>query len=113
MTTAVERMYKKAGRLYCNKCRHDSELDCIYLCENKHPEFTAEKQIKIIKALEELSIDTRSDIWKLYKFGRYYPMPSTFRIENEDLGEALALMVIKVWKYFDKEKKKEIMDIIE
>ena len=40
-------------------------------------------------------------------------MPSTFRVENEDLGEALALMVIKVWKYFDKEKKKEIGDIIE
>ena len=113
MTTAVERMYKKAGRLYCNKCRHDSELDCIYLCENKHPEFTAEKQIKIIKALEELDFDTRKGVWDIYKFGRYYPMPDNFHVQDEDLGEALALMVIKVWKYFDKEKKKEIRDIIE
>jgi len=113
MTTAVEKMYKKAGRLYCNKCRHNNELDCIYLCESKHPEFTAEKQIKIIKALEELDFDTRNGVWDIYKFGRYYPMPDNFHVQDEDLGEALALMVIKVWKYFDKEKKKEIRDIIE
>lgn len=37
----IEKMYENAGLFYCNKCRHDSELDCIYMCESKHPPFTA------------------------------------------------------------------------
>lgn len=26
----VTKLYENAGLLYCNKCRHDSELDCLY-----------------------------------------------------------------------------------
>jgi len=47
----IEKLYENVGLLYCSKCRHDSELDCIYMCESKYPPFTAEKQIGLIKWL--------------------------------------------------------------
>lgn len=49
----ITKLYENAELLYCNKCRHDSEIDCIYMCEGKHPPFTAEKQIELIKWLKD------------------------------------------------------------
>lgn len=47
----IEKMYENVGLIYCNKCRHDSELDCLYMCESKYPPFTTEKQLELFKLL--------------------------------------------------------------
>ena len=101
----VEKMYENVGLFYCNKCRHDSELDCIYMCESKHPPFTAEKQISLIIFLSYKynkgllinlrAIDKGIDIYDFELF-----------------GECLAKLVNELWQDLSEEEHKQIKEIL-
>ena len=109
----IEELYSKAGLVYCNKCRHDSELDCIYMCESKHPPFTAEKQLELIKWLANNKLGLGIDYfgkwsigvefeWEIYKHTK----------ENEIFEEALASLINSIWQDFTEEQKKQIVEIL-
>ena len=107
----IEKMYENAELLYCNKCRHDSEIDCIYMCESKYPPFTAEKQIEIIKLLTQQSDLTISHFekWELWLFdGQEYT-----QITGKDFTETLAKFINAYWKNLTETEKAEIRGILE
>ena len=49
MCSKVEKLYEFLDLKYCKDCRKFGSVDCYYLCENKYPEFTAEKQLNLFK----------------------------------------------------------------
>lgn len=109
----IEKMYKNTELFYCNKCRHDSELDCIYMCESKYPPFTAEKQIEIIKFL--ISKHARFDMFKNYEQKDLYMVHYECRYFPKQylpFGEALAESINYLWQDLTEEEKQQIKDIL-
>ena len=115
----VEKMYGNAELIYCSKCRHYSEIDCIYMCENKYPPFTAEKQLEIIKWLGELDMleimrTTREDkAWIINSeygmSGNVYKHTSRMKL----FKEALAGLINSLWQDLTEEERKQIKEILE
>ena len=108
--TEIEKMYRNAGLIYCDKCRHDRDIDCLYLCENKYPPFTAEKQLELIKWLVHkgvlhITTSTRNEyrVFGFIKTGDY-------KIEFE---ETLASYVNYLWQDLTEEGRKQIKEILE
>ena len=110
----VEKLYKNAKLLYCDKCMHDSELDCIYLCENKYPPFTAEKQIELIKwlATRELKIKTQKQPCVTY-IGILGQYECFYGIEETHFEQALAGVINYLWQDITEEEKEQIRNILE
>lgn len=109
----IEKMYENAELLYCNKCRHDSEIDCIYMCESKYPLFTAEKQIEIIKFL--ISKHARFDMFKNYEQKDLYMVHYECRYFPKQylpFGEALAESINYLWQSLTEKEKQQIKDIL-
>ena len=109
----IEKMYKNTELFYCNKCRHDSELDCIYMCESKYPPFTAEKQIEITKFLiskyvrfKKFRSYEQKDLYMVYYECRYYPR------QYLPFGEALAESINYLWQSLTEKEKQQITDIL-
>lgn len=95
MMSEIEKLMQNAELLYCNKCRHDSEIDCIYMCESKYPPFTAEKQLELIK----WCIDNyRGEIFDT--------------IETEWFEEQLSAYINNLWQDLTEEEKTEIKEIV-
>lgn len=110
----IEKMYENVELLYCNKCRHDSELDCLYMCENKYPPFTAEKQIEIIKFLigKHASFNMfknyeQKDLYMVYYECRYFPK------QYLPFEEALAESINYLWQSLTSEEKLQVKGILE
>ena len=95
----IEKLYENAGLFYCNKCRHDSELDCIYMCESKYPPFTAEKQLELI-------------IFIINKFGTL-----TFfdyeKFTREVMAEKIAKLLNNHWQNLSDILKQQVKNILE
>ena len=111
MSSEIEKMYEKAELLYCNKCRHDSELDCIYMCESKYPPFTAEKQIELIKWLVHntkqihiTDVNSGEFYFAAYKYESYMKV---------DFDEALASFINNLWQSLTEEEKQQVKRILE
>ena len=106
----ITKLYENAELLYCNKCRHDSEIDCIYMCEGKHPPFTAEKQIELIKWLARQGlIQINYSSHQCYQF-------NSFRIGGDyksNLNEALASHCNNLWQDLTAEEKQQVKGILE
>lgn len=109
----IEKMYKNTELLYCNKCRHDSELDCIYMCESKYPPFTAEKQIEITKFLiskyarfKKFRSYEQKDLYMVHYECRYFPK------QYLPFGEALAESINYLWQSLTEKEKQQITDIL-
>ena len=96
----IEKLYENAGLLYCNKCRHDSELDCIYMCESKYPPFTAEKQLKLYCYI----VDSHNKL--VISFAK---VPLTIEIFAENLAKS----VNDLWQDLTEEERKQIKEILE
>ena len=98
----VETLYRNAELLYCNKCMHDSELDCLYMCESKYPPFTARKQILLLQMLAR-------------KYGEVHiinntPKGISIGIESisfnlMDFGETIAMVLNTFWQALTEEKQ--------
>ena len=105
----IEKLYRLAELEYCQKCRHDSEIDCIYLCENKHPEFTAEKQLELIK-------------WLSSKYGIYITNVGEYSVgfgtcigefcTNENFEDVLAESINHIWQNLTETEREEIRKIL-
>lgn len=107
----IEKLYKLAGLQYCQKCRHDSEIDCIYLCENKHPEFTAEKQIQLLQELTKESL--RLEISYDYEDIPTWNVEGVVRGESQrTFEEALASYINVHWKLYSDRGRQVIRDIL-
>lgn len=99
MNTEVEKMYRNAGLFYCNKCRHDSELDCIYMCESKYPSFTAEKLIKL-----EMFLINKGD---------FDIKKGSVDITFESFTSCIAGLINNLWQDLTEEEKEQIKEILE
>lgn len=110
----IEKLMQNAGLLYCKKCRHDSEIDCIYMCESKYSPFTAEKQLELIKWLA-----------KRLDFGLEYYQDKTWAVqtqlswegyeviyEHKNFEEALAGLINTLWQDLTESEKAEIKEIL-
>ena len=109
----IEKMYENAGLLYCSKCRHDSEIDCIYMCENKYPPFTAEKQLELFKLLmrhpkTEMYCRYANDKYKLIMYTEECCTDNMDSFEND-----LASIVCNLWGLLSEEERKQIKEILE
>ena len=105
----IEKMYENVGLIYCNKCRHDSELDCLYMCESKYPPFTSEKQIELIKWLafkDYISIISHPS-------GEYYCECGERHACENSLEECLASLLNNHWQDLTEEEKKQVKGILE
>lgn len=122
----VEKLYRKAELLYCNKCRHDSELDCLYMCENKYPSFTAEKQIELIKWLGNNDKDKTKELTlynsahSYYYFALHHEPAHTeddMWCYGEGLGttfeEGLAKLINDLWQELTEQERIKIKSILE
>ena len=100
----VEKMYRNLGI---------KKIELVYPDNFKpfYPDFTAEKQIEILKALVFNN--------KAMSITQYYPHKQ-FCINNdmfigigEDFGEALAMFVNYLWQDLTEEERKQIKEILE
>ena len=137
----IEKMYENAELIYCSECRHDSEIDCIYMCESKYPSFTAEKQIAIENIIFqcnfgvcELQRTMPAEFTKDNKFIKHYFSWSyhagdigyyneiveesygdwDVEYSNPDRKEALAGFVNALWdEHLTEEEKQQVKGILE
>lgn len=108
----VEKMYRNSGMEKCNRllkpCPFGNERDG---CEhNWYPEFTAEKQLEIVKFLLNKSVyyATYGD--------REYWFHLTDEIENSkyrEFDEAIAECINKMWENLRDYEKVQIKEILE
>lgn len=103
----IEELYSKAGLVYCGKCRHDSELDCIYLCESKHPPFTAEKQLELVKFLFKKAV-----YYSVIDNKYWFYLDEVENANYKPFDEAIAEFINNLWKDFTEENKKQIVEIL-
>lgn len=96
----IEKMYENAGLFYCNKCRHDSELDCIYMCESKHPPFTAGKQLKLIVFFVRKGFKVSFDNY-------------TEDFSLESIQKSLAMAINNKWQSLTEKEKEQIKEILQ
>ena len=110
----IEKLYENAELLYCNKCRHDSELDCLYMCESKYLPFTAEKQLELIKwlAITRAILIKQNRIFVGFETGNPKDLKCS---ENLDLNfeETLAGLINTLWQDLTEEDKTGIKNILE
>ena len=106
----IEKLYENVGLIYCNKCRHDSELDCLYMCESKYPPFTAEKQIELIKWLVH---NTKQIHITDVNNGEFFFSALTYESYMKvDFDEALASFINNLWQDLTEERT-QIKEILE
>lgn len=110
-----------SNELYCKECKAHIE-DAMPYCQNaKYPQFTAEKQIELIKwacqtrdfAFEGIFIN---NIYYLscrhtinINTGKYY----ISNIENEKFEDAIAGLINSLWQDLTPEEKQQIKEILE
>ena len=105
----IEKLYELAGAKYCDKCRHDSEFDCIYMCKIKYPPFTAEKQLELIKWLAFRDYITIV----AYISGEYHSEHDKYNANEKSLEGCLARLINNFWQDLTEEEKAEIKRILE
>ena len=122
----VEKLYELAGvepYRFCNNCVDDngnritnskncpSRSVCCNTCDKPYYEFTAEKQIKLIKWLAETGDVCRIDA----------TVKNKWFVENEvgyskcfaKFEEALANVINTIWEYIPEEEKQQVKGILE
>lgn len=114
--TQIEKMFKNAGIKKCNRmlpCPFKNECeDCEF---NWYPDFTAEKQIELIKFLGRIK-DYTVEIDKFK--GVYYVGCRKAGSNNKHWGchnifeESLAELVNDIWQSLTNQEKEEIRGIL-
>lgn len=130
MSNAVERMMEEYGVekiRNCKTCKYSDELCCdtlLYCKKTEYPPFTAEKQIELIKLIQN---DDKINCLYVYKrklesgqekyaleaaFHMKYDSDKTFIIQalNDNWRDALAELIIQLQPYLDNAKVKEILE---
>ena len=101
----IDELYELAG-IEKIELSYPDNIDPFY------PEFTEEKQLKLIKFLAcrdfGLEIHTFCE-WKIKKFGF---SQKTECAEGSTFEEALANLIIKIWKYLDWRDIKKVKNIL-
>lgn len=124
----VEKMYRNSGIEECNRllkpCPFENECDgCEY---NWYPEFTAEKQLELIKWLarkdygnytESLLISIR-DGYNYLSAGITTDFGSecfyeNYTFDNKQFDEAVAGLINTLWNKLTEEERKQIKNILE
>jgi hypothetical protein len=101
MTDNIHKLYKIAGV--------DSVDFNIYTLEDEYPPFTAEKQLELIKWLSQDFNVIR--IW--IKDSEYIvEVDSVFDVDKE-FNQALAGLILELWKYLSDDQKQKIKRILE
>lgn len=109
----VEKMYSNAELHYCKNCRHYSEIDCIYICENKYPPFTSEKQLNIIKwLLKNYDIDFSQLGERIYTSLDGVNCISGLGSGNT-FEESLTQAINDLWQDLTEEEKQQVKEILE
>ena len=122
----VEKMYRNSGIKECNRllkpCPFGNECDgCEY---NWYPEFTAEKQLELIKWLAtRFNSDYVSywhneikDVW-IFRLNDLTELsseePCIYEGRNKDFTEALCNLINDLWQSLTEEEYKQIKEILE
>ena len=118
MTNYINEMMETAGvnKQWVTYSREDIE-GCIQLSQKgNYPDFTAEKQLEIIKLIGKFKdfncfFDNRSRRW-FFSAGLELPVCFDFQEENTDFTQALAQLTTELMNAgkLDKEKVKEILE---
>lgn len=109
--TEIEKMFENAGIKKCNRmlpCPFKNECeDCEF---NWFPDFTAEKQIELIKLLTQRCDLTISHFteWEFI----HYDGQEHLQITGKDFAETLAKLVNANWKFLADQEKEEIRSIL-
>ena len=101
--TEIEKMYENAEV-------KKIELDYPDNIEPFYPDFTAEKQVELIKLLTQQCDLTISHFTK-WEF-IYYDGQEPLQITGKDFAETLAKLVNAYWKNLTDKEKKEIRNIL-
>ena len=127
MTNCIEEMMETAdvcGDSICSNCDRNAPGDtlglfcngCMSIDEMIYPDFTAEKQLEIIKLIGKFKdfncfFDNRSRRW-FFSAGLELPVCFDFQEENTDFTQALAQLTTELMNAgkLDKEKVKEILE---
>ena len=119
----VEKMYENSGIEKCNSSLKDimpsvclkNNEDENYKCEdceyNWYPDFTAEKQIELIKWIAENKEECRITYEKEYKWCTQTDWQSSFCYENFE--ESLAGLINNLWQDLTEDEQNEIKNILE
>ena len=122
--TEIEKMFKNAGIKKCNRmlpCPFENECkDCEF---NWYPDFTAEKQIELIKWLAiRLNSDYMAywhneikDVWifRLHELTELSSEePYIYEGRNKDFTEALCNLTNDLWQDLTDQEKEEIRNIL-
>lgn len=114
MTDNIEKLYEIAGVYLCNMPDIDCSKECDK-CEDYNP-FTAEKQLELIKWV--------SDIFIFRTYARLKKETTCFLTEREygcdeyfckssTLEQALAGLIIDLWRDLTGDQKQEIKEILQ
>lgn len=114
----IEQLYENTGLIYCDKCKHDSDIDCLYLCENKYPPFTAEKQLKLIKwiahkAHNGLLINKHITDGGASMVFDNLGCESTLASNFISFEECLAKLANSLWQDLTEEERKQVKEMLE
>jgi len=106
----VEKMYDNAGITKEKKKMLDIETgDTVLTLDSFYPEFTAEKQIELIKFMLHKGVYYDTD-------GDTYWFHYTNEIENvtyRPFEEAIAEFINGFWQYLTEKERKQIKEILE
>ena len=109
----IEKMYKNAGIEKCNRflkpCPFGNECDG---CEHYwYPEFTAEKQIELIKWLAKKDLMYRLTYERDFLWCSQLEWQSSFCYESFE--ESLANLINTIWQDLTEEEKQQVKGILE
>lgn len=110
--TEIEKMFENAGIKECNRCLlpcpfEDECEGCEY---NWYPEFTAEKQIAILKLLTQQRdlIISHFTEWEFIHFDGQEPL----QVTGKDFTETFAKLISAYWQSLTDQEKEEIRGIL-
>lgn len=117
--TEIEKMFENAGIKKCNRmlpCPFENECkDCEF---NWYPDFTAEKQVELIKWLAkiyELSINWDEQynsyrfVIRSYENGRLNHSVCSYEVPFEEI---LVYLINRIWQDLTNQEKEEIRNIL-
>ena len=117
MTNYIEKMMKTAGISDCKYCDYKmEECGCFYCDEVKYPDFTAKKQLEIIKLISRNNEFRMSTIYhyKTKEVSLEFVRGDDFYIviPNQEFTQALAQLTTELMNAgkLDKSKVKEILE---
>lgn len=115
MKNTVEKTIKEMFDTYGIKS--SIEFDSVICFKNVYPQFTAEKQIELIKYIAEIDNGFGVNVYNRRKKNKVYELSSNFYWESylrdessESFEEALAYLVISLKDILDKKVVKKILE---